>query len=102
MSLYDASVPQFKKMLLGLDKWLEKAEAHAKAKSFDPNVLLSARLAPDQYPLLRQVQSACDSAKSCAARLAGKQPPVHPDTEQTIDELHARIRTVVAYLDSVK
>jgi hypothetical protein len=100
MSLYEASVPQLKKMLGNLDQWLETAVTHAKAKSFDPNVLAAARLAPDQYPLVRQVQSACDIAKFAAARLTGKEPPKHPDTEQTIDELRARIAACVSYLDT--
>ena len=66
MSMYE-SVPQFIKMLEGLDRWLEKGAAHAKAKAFNPDVLMQARLAPDQYPLVRQVQSACDTAKFAAA-----------------------------------
>jgi len=102
MSLYEASIPQFKKMLTNLDKWIEKAVAHAKAKAFDPNVFVTSRLAPDQYPFVRQVQSACDSAKFPAARIAAKEPPKHPDTEQTIEELRARIATVLAYLDTFK
>jgi hypothetical protein len=102
MSLYAASIPQFKKMLVSLDKWLEKAVERAAKKSFEPSVLLQARLAPDQFNFIRQVQSACDAAKSGAARLAGQQPPSHPDTEQTLEELRARIRTCIAYLDSVK
>ncbi len=102
MSLYDLSVPQFKKMLGNLDKWLETSEAYAQKKSFDPNVLLAARLAPDQYPLTRQIQSACDSAKFAVVRLTGKEGPKHPDTEQTIAELHARVKSCVAFLDSVK
>jgi uncharacterized protein len=97
MSLYDA-IPQMKKMLVNLDKWIEKGAEHAKKKAFDPNVLVTTRLAPDMYPLVRQVQSACDAAKFTAARLSGKVAPKHEDKEQTIDELHARIRTVVAYL----
>ncbi len=101
MSLFEASVPQFKKMLNNLDKWLEASITHAQKKSFDPNVLASSRLAPDQYPLVRQVQAACDSAKFPAARLAGKEAPKHPDTEQTMDELRARIRTCVTYLDTL-
>jgi hypothetical protein len=98
MSQVFASVTQLRKMLGNLDGWLRKAEAHAKAKSFDPNVLLASRLAPDQYPLVRQVQAACDGAKFAAARLATKEPPKHPDTEQTMDELHARIASVTSYL----
>lgn len=100
MSLYEGSVPQMKKLLNQLDAWLTAGEAHAKKKSFDPSVLVAARLAPDQYPLLRQVQSASDAAKAAAARLTGKEPPSHPDTEKTMEELHARIRTCVAYLDT--
>ncbi len=98
MSFPYASVVEAKKMLEQLDGWLEKAVAHAKAKGFDPSVFLGARLAPDQYPLLRQIQSSCDSAKFMAARLAGKEAPKHPDTEQTLEEARARIRTCVTYL----
>jgi len=101
MSLYDASVPQFKQMLTNLDGWLGTAVEHAKKKNFDPNVLATARLAPDQYPLIRQVQSACDSAKFAAARLTGKEAPKHPDTETTIDELRARVKACIAFLDTV-
>ncbi len=63
MSLMYSSVKQFSKMVKQLDGWLDKAVAHAKARSFDPVVLLQSRLAPDQYPLVRQVQAACDAAK---------------------------------------
>ena len=102
MSLMYSSVRQFAKMVRQIDAWLEKAAAHAKTKSFDPNVLLQSRLAPDQYPLVRQIQSACDSAKFGVARLAGKEAPKHPDTEQTVDELRARIKSCAEYLDTVK
>ncbi len=90
---------QMKKMLGQADKWLESAAAFAKTKSFDPNVFLTLRLAPDQFAFARQVQTACDTAKLAAARLAGKEAPKHPDTEQTLDELRARIKTVITYLD---
>jgi hypothetical protein len=99
MSLYEMSVPQFKKMLKNLDKWLGAAVDYAQKRSFDPNVLLSMRLAPDQYPLVRQVQAASDAAKFAAARLTGKDAPRHPDTEQTIDELRNRLRSCAAYLE---
>jgi len=101
MSLYEASVPQMKKMLQNLGRWLELATKYATDKGFDPNVFAGARLAPDQYPLTRQVQSSCDTAKFTAARLTGIEAPSHPDTEQTMDELRARVRTAVAYLDTV-
>jgi hypothetical protein len=88
-----------KKMLSHLDQWLDAAAAFAQSKAFDPNVFLTLRLAPDQFAFVRQVQSACDTAKLAAARLAGQDAPKHADTEQTLDELHARVRAVIAYLD---
>lgn len=99
MSLFHATVPPMKKMLTNLDRWLDKAIASAKARSFDPETLLTARLAPDQYNLTRQVQSACDSAKFAAARLTGKEAPKHPDTETTLAEVKTRIASVVEYLN---
>jgi len=97
--MYYETLCQMKKMLGQLDKWLEAATAYAQSKSFDPNVFVGLRLAPDQFAFARQVQSACDTAKLAAARLAGKDAPTHPDTEQTLEELRARVRTVVAYLE---
>ena len=92
---------QMKKMLGQLEKWLGAAKDHAKAKGFDPNVLVESRLAPDQFSFVRQVQAACDTAKLGSSRLTGKDAPSHPDTETTIEELRARIRSVIAYLEGV-
>lgn len=97
--MYYATFGQMKKMLGQLDKWLDAATAFAQTKSFDPNVFLEFRLAPDQFTFARQVQLTCDTAKTAASRLSGKDAPSHPDTEKTIDELRARIRSVIAYLD---
>jgi hypothetical protein len=102
MNLYDATVPVFSKFLRNLDRWFDKAIAHAEAKKFDPEILVSARLAPDQYPLSGQVQTTCDAAKFCVAKLTGKEAPSNPDTEKTIAELRARIRTCIAYLETFK
>jgi hypothetical protein len=102
MDLYEATVPVFKKMLTNLGLWLEAGAAYAEQKKFDPNVLAVARLAPDQYPLIKQVQGACDAAKTAGARLAGNTPPSHPDTEQTLAELRTRVATCLAFLDTVK
>lgn len=88
--MYD-TIRQMHHMLGNLDRWLVAAREYADRKKFDPNVLLQARLAPDQFAFARQVQAACDHAKFAAARLSGKTPPSHPDTEQTLDELHARV-----------
>ncbi|HRG97249.1 MAG TPA: DUF1993 domain-containing protein [Polyangiaceae bacterium] len=90
---------QMKKMLGQLDTWLDAAEAHAKAKSFDPAVYLSLRLSPDQFGFAKQVQTACDTAKLAASRLTGKDAPSHADTEATVAELQTRVRSTIAYLD---
>jgi uncharacterized protein len=100
MSLYDYAITQPKKMLGNLGKWLDAGVAHAQKKSFEPDVLLGLRLAPDMFPLVRQIQSACDSTKLAAARLTGKEPPKHPDTEKTIEEVKQRLQSVIAYLDT--
>jgi len=88
-----------KKQLGHLDKWLETAAAHAETKKFAPELFLGFRLAPDQFPLVKQVQAVCDTAKLAASRLTGKDAPSHADTEQTIDELRTRVRAVSSYLD---
>ena len=93
-------VTKQKIMLENLDRWIEKASAYAAAKKFDPNNLLQSRLAPDQYALVQQIRSACDTAKFAAARLAGKEAPKHPDDETTFEQLRARIKDVVAYLNT--
>jgi len=91
-------IVQLTKTLRQLDTWLEIAAAHAQAKSFDPKLYLGFRLAPDQRPLSFQVQTASDTLKLGAARLAGKDAPSHPDSEQTVEELRARVRSVLEYV----
>ncbi|MDP3654513.1 MAG: DUF1993 domain-containing protein [Rhodoferax sp.] len=97
-AIYTASIPVFQQMLGGLKEVLRKAEAHATDKKIDPNALLQARLFPDMFPLLRQVQVASDFAKSVSARLAGVDVPKLEDKEQTFAELQARIDTVLAFV----
>jgi len=90
---------QIKKTLGQMNTWFDKADAYAKEKSFDVNTLVGFRLAPDQLAFARQVQIACDTAKLGASRLTGKEAPAQADTEQTFDELRARVASVIAYLD---
>ncbi|MGE5186295.1 MAG: DUF1993 domain-containing protein [Acidobacteriota bacterium] len=99
MAIY-AYVLEMKKLLGHVNTWLDRAAAHAAAKKFDVNTLLQTRLAPDMFPLVRQIQTVCDQVKFAAARVAGKEPPSHPDTETTVDDLRKRIATVLAYVDS--
>jgi uncharacterized protein len=98
LSVYDSTVAVFTRLLAGMDRWLQQAEANAAARGFPADNFLAGRLAPDMFPLTRQVQIACDLAKAAGARLAGVAVPAHPDTETTIAELRARIATVQAFL----
>ena len=101
LSMHAASVPVFKQMLASLADVLSKAEAHATDRKIDPNALLQARLFPDMFPLVRQVQIACDFAKSVPARLAGAEVPAYEDTEQTFAELQARIAKTLDFIDGL-
>ncbi len=98
---HDDAIRLFAKTLRNMEQWMDKAASLAKARSFEVDVLVQARLAPDQFAFDRQVQSACDQAKYAAAYLGGKQPPSHPDTEKTFAELRARIETCLAFVESV-
>lgn len=98
LTLYEASIPAFVNMLNSLSAMLDKAAAFAEAKKIDPSVLVNDRLAPDMFPLSRQIQFAADAVKGGAARLAGVEVPSHPDTETTLEELKARIETVKSFI----
>ncbi|MGX5219160.1 DUF1993 domain-containing protein [Pseudomonas segetis] len=102
LSMYQASVPVFIRMLNNLEAILDKALAHAEAEGFDSTVLVNARLAPDMYPLARQVQIATDAVKGCVARLAGVDVPSYADDEASIAELKARIAKTLAFIQTVK
>jgi hypothetical protein len=101
ISVHAMSVDVFAHALGNLSGFLEKAVANAKERKFDPAVLLGSRLAPDMFPLTRQVQIACDLAKNSVARLASQEPPRFPDTEASFEELHARIARTIDYLRGV-
>jgi len=101
ISMHAMSVDVFTHALGSLSAFLEKGQAHATQKKFEPAVLLASRLAPDMFPLTRQVQLACDLAKNSIARLVGQEPPRFPDTETSFEELHARIARTIDYLKSV-
>ena len=102
ISMYQASVPQLKKMLVNLTTILTKAEEHVATKGIDGKVLVEARLFPDMFPLAKQVQIACDQVKFGLARLAGVEAPKFDDTESTLAQLKERIAKTVAFMDSIK
>ena len=98
LSMHAASVPVFKQLLTSLGDLLGKAEAHAIEKKIDPSVLLQARLYPDMFPLVRQVQIACDFAKGVSGRLAGAELPVFDDQEKSFADLRALIAKALAFI----
>jgi uncharacterized protein len=100
ISMYQASVPVFIRMLNNLTAILEKAVAHCEAKKIDPAVLITYRLYPDMFAFARQVQVAADAAKNCAAYLAGAEPPTFENTEQTFPELIDRVRKTIDFVNS--
>jgi uncharacterized protein len=101
LSMHAASVPVFQQMLGSLNDLLAKAEAHATEKKLEPDALLRARLFPDMFPLIRQVQIACDFAKGVSARLAAAEVPVYEDKEQTFAELQALVARTSAFIGSL-
>jgi hypothetical protein len=101
LSLYQSSVPTFERCLRAFLAILDKAEAHAKARKFDPTNYLGMRLAPDMFPLVRQVQTFCDNAKNAPSRLAGAAAPAFEDKEATFAELRDRVVRTLDYLETL-
>lgn len=102
LSMYEASVPVFIRMLANLATILERGAAHAEARKFDPAVLVTGRLYPDMFPLAKQVQIAADAAKGGAARLAQQEIPAFEDTEVTFADLVERVRKTIAFLETLR
>jgi hypothetical protein len=100
--MYHQAIQQFARSLRQLDAVLVKAEAHAKARGWDPNHYLTSKLAPDMFPFVRQIRIACDQAKNAAAALSNTDAPKHEDNEQTFEETRGRIAKCLAYLDGFK
>jgi len=99
--MYEASASRFANTLRNLSAILDKAQAHAEAKKLDPAVLCGMRLIADMFPLSRQVQIACDTAKGATARLAGLEIPKHEDNEVDFAQLKARIAKTIDFILSV-
>jgi uncharacterized protein len=102
ISMYNASVPIFVQFLTSMSAVLDKAAAHAEAKKIDPSVLLNTRLAPDMFPLVRQVRAATDHAINACGRLAGAELPSFANTEATIPELKERIAKTIDFLRTLE
>jgi uncharacterized protein len=102
LTMYQASVPVFVQYLNSLEVLLDKAKTLCAAKKIDELVITGSRLAPDMFPLSRQIQIACDFAKGASARLAGADVPTWEDNEKTIDELKARVRKTADFIQGFK
>jgi len=101
-TVYDASISPMIRGLENLSKILDKAVAQAKSEDRDLNTLLEGRLAPDMFTFTRQVQVVSDTAKGCAARLSGSEPPSFPDEERSFPELQQRLSKTIDYLKSFR
>ncbi len=98
LSMFNSSVPVFARMFGNTLTWLDKAQAYADARKFDSLNFLGMRLAPDMLPLTRQVQIATDGAKGCVARLSGQEIPKWEDNEANLDDLRARLRKAIDFV----
>lgn len=101
VTMYQASIPVLKHKLNNLSGILQKGLAYADSKKIEHEVFINARLAPDMFPLVKQIQIASDTAKGCAARLAGIDIPAFADNETTFVQLQERIKKTINFLDSV-
>jgi hypothetical protein len=101
ISAYEIAIGTFLPMLHNLSEILTKGQQQIVDRGGDPATLAGSRLAPDMFPLVKQVQLACDKAKNAAARLAGQEPPDFEDTEQDIAELQVRISRTIAYIEGI-
>jgi hypothetical protein len=102
ISMYKISAPIFVQFLTSLSAVLDKAAAFAEAKKIEPSVLLNTRLAPDMFPLGRQVRAATDHAINACGRLAGAEPPALPTSDATIPELKERIAKTIEFIKGLK
>ncbi|MBK6592188.1 MAG: DUF1993 domain-containing protein [Burkholderiales bacterium] len=102
MSLYSQSVPAFQQMLLALQAILKQADAHATSKKIEPDALLQARLFPDMFPLIRQVQIAADFSRGVSARLGGVDVPVFEGTERTFADLDTLLEQTLEFLKGLE
>ncbi len=101
ISMHNASVNVFTRLLRNLSTIIDKAEQWTTERKIDPNAILQARLAPDMFTFTRQVQIATDMAKGTCARLTGQQPPSYEDKEASFAELKARLAKTIAFLESL-
>ena len=99
--MYTNSVPVFRQLLTALKAILAQADSYAVANSIDPDAFLQARLYPNMFPLVKQVQIATDFARGISARLAGVDVPIYEGKEKSFADLDGLLAQTVEFLDSV-
>jgi hypothetical protein len=102
LTMYQASVPVFSRVLAAMSAILDKAVAHAEVRKLEPQALLQFRLYPDMFPFVRQIQSVSDQAKGGTARLAGVEVPKFTDTETSFGELKVRLAKTLEFVGAVR
>ncbi|MGR9117118.1 MAG: DUF1993 domain-containing protein [Gammaproteobacteria bacterium] len=101
ISMYQASIPQFIRMLGNLSSIIDKAQIDTETRNLEESVLINARLAPDMYPFGQQIQIATDMAKTCAARLSGIKAPYYERNETTFSDFKKRISKTIEFLQGI-
>lgn len=110
MRLPDVLIPTYVQMLQALSAWLAKAEEQKPEGRAE--AILSARLAPDMFPLSTQIRFACVQAQEGVFRLQGQSLPPsvgmllhegrnaaeHPGS---IADAHATIQQTVGLLEVI-
>ncbi len=102
ITVFETTVPQFMLTLNALKNVLSKAKSWGEPKKIEMETFFQMRLAPDMFPLGKQIQIACDTAKGMASRLTGVAAPVFEDTEKTFDDYMNRIQKTMNYLEGIR
>ena len=100
--MYEISIPMFINNLNILSGILLKAEKDAEKRKIDKSIFINARLYPDMFSLVKQIQIATDMVKIGIARLSEVQAPLFEDNEVTFSDLKKRIKKTVSFLNKIK
>lgn len=101
-NLYVDTKYMMHKSLKAMKKLLEKVDGQMKeGKDHSEEEMMEARLAPDMFPFLKQVQIVTDNAKGAMARLSGIEIPSYPDTEKNMAELIERLEKTIQFVEGI-
>ncbi len=92
-------------MLSNLEHVLRKAEANAEERGIEAEIFLNARLAPDMWPLKKQVQTVAELAKNAPYRVAGTDAPSyesHPESFAECYDVLAKAKADIAKVSAAE